>query len=211
MASPLKLKRQATTNSKKISAEVATELPIAAVLVDTPVSHLEGIYDYLVPIHLSNLAILGSKVLVEFGNSKTEALVIDRKSSSDKKQGIKQLLDVISPPGVITQDVMKHIEMVRDRFGGGIWSILKSAVPARVVKEEKLLEQVIKPTVLAPYESESLKEIIGNSDYAQLLSNKRIRWGSVAFWPKCGLRLSYVTGVEAGKSRFSFTWCPMGN
>ena len=178
MASPLKLKRQITTNSKNITAEVATELPIAAVLVDTPVSHLEGIYDYLVPVHLSDLAIIGSKVLVEFGKSKTEALIIDRKSNSDKKQGIKQLLDVISPPGLINQDVMKHIEMVRDRFGGGIWSILKSAVPARVVKEEKLLEQVIKPAVVAPYESESLREIIGNSDYAQLRSNKRIRWGS---------------------------------
>jgi primosomal protein N' (replication factor Y) len=99
VASPLKLKRQATTNSKKISAEVAPDLPIAAVLVDTPVSHLEGIYDYLVPIHLSDLAIVGSKVLVEFGKSKTEALIIDRKSESEQKQGIKQVLDVISPPG----------------------------------------------------------------------------------------------------------------
>ena len=154
MASPLKLKRQATTNSKKISAEVAPDLPIAAVLVDTPVSHLEGIYDYSVPIHLSDLAIVGSKVLVEFGKSKTEALIIDRKSESEQKQGIKQILDVISPPGLINQDVIKHIEMVRDRFGGVIWSILKSAVPARVVKEEKLLEQVIKATAIAPYESE---------------------------------------------------------
>ena len=50
MAAPLKLKRQAVAKAPQKLLNVSKNLPIASVLVDTPVSSLEGIYDYLVPV-----------------------------------------------------------------------------------------------------------------------------------------------------------------
>ena len=72
MAAPLKLKQQKFTTTSREQVLVAKHLPIASVLVDTPVSHLEGIYDYLVPQHLSDTATVGTKVLIEFGKGRTE-------------------------------------------------------------------------------------------------------------------------------------------
>ena len=54
MATPLKLKRQNSSASVKQNKQITSNLPVAAVLVDTPVSHLEGIYDYLVPVEFDS-------------------------------------------------------------------------------------------------------------------------------------------------------------
>jgi len=62
VAAPLKLKQQRSATTINLKAPVADQLPVAAVLVDTPLSHLEGIYDYLVPQALSDKAIYGTKV-----------------------------------------------------------------------------------------------------------------------------------------------------
>ncbi len=135
MAAPLKLKRQSSPKVVRQDLSVAQELPIAAVLVDTPVSHLEGVYDYLVPESLHASATIGTKAIVEFGNTTTEGLIVARKKSSDKQKNMKTITRLNSPSGLVSLSVIKHIEAVRDRFGGGIWNIIKSAIPAELLKK----------------------------------------------------------------------------
>ncbi len=84
MAAPLKLKQQKSSSVYRERVLVSENLPVASVLVETPVSHLEGIYDYLIPQHLSESATVGSKVLVEFGKGNTEGLLVGRKSKSEQ-------------------------------------------------------------------------------------------------------------------------------
>ncbi len=136
MATPLKLKRQNSTARVKENKLIVSSLPVAAVLVDTPVSHLEGIYDYLVPVEFDEIAIAGTKVIVPFGNSKAEGLVVARKNQSSEAKNLKVIAEVTSPKAMITADVMKLVESVRNRFGGSYWAVMKSAIPPRVVKEK---------------------------------------------------------------------------
>ena len=89
MAAPLKLKQQKFTTTSREQVLVTKHLPIASVLVDTPVSHLEGIYDYLVPQHLSDTATVGTKVLIEFGKGRTEGLLLSRKAESEQSARLK--------------------------------------------------------------------------------------------------------------------------
>ena len=103
MAAPLKLKRQQTAQKLKSNSAVADQLPVAAVLVDTPVSHLEGIYDYLVPLHLENSAVYGTKVVVPFGNTQVDGLVVGRKNKSDQIKNLKMITDISSPSGLISK------------------------------------------------------------------------------------------------------------
>ena len=77
----------------------------------------------------------------------------------------------------MNSDLIKHIELARNRFGGSFWSILKSAIPSRVVKEEKLLTTILKEKKIIKYESTTLRDLIGRADYDFLNSMERIKWG----------------------------------
>jgi hypothetical protein len=94
VAAPLKLKRQITAQKLKLNSAVADQYPVASVLVDTPVSHLEGIYDYLVPLHLEESAIYGTKVVVPFGKTQVDGLIVGRKNKSDQIHKLKMIIDV---------------------------------------------------------------------------------------------------------------------
>ena len=132
MAAPLKLKRQTTAQKLKFNSAVADQFPVASVLVDTPVSHLEGIYDYIVPLHLEKSAIYGTKVVVPFGKTQVDGLIVGRRNESDQITKLKMIIDVSSPSGLVSTQMMEHLELVRNRFGGSFWNLLKSALPARV-------------------------------------------------------------------------------
>jgi len=176
VAAPLKLKRQNSPKPVKQSSLTSQNLPIAAVLVDTPVSYLEGIYDYLVPETLDSLATIGTKVIVEFGKSNTEGLIIARKSSSDQQKNLKMILKLNSPSGLLSLSVIKHIEATRDRFGGGIWNIIKSAVPARVVKEEHIQRQLVTTAKIPKYTSPGFRDLIGRADYDHIQNSRKLKW-----------------------------------
>ena len=177
MAAPLKLKRQSVAKAPQKLPNVSKNLPIASVLVDTPVSSLEGIYDYLVPEIFDESAATGTKVLVEFGSGKAEGLVVGRKDKSDQTQKLKSILDLTSPSGMVSETVISHIEMARNRFGGSFWAVLNSAVPSRVAKEEKLIKSDASINEASSFDSPGLRELIGRADFGQLLSKQRLKWG----------------------------------
>ena len=177
MAAPLKLKRQSVAKAPQKLPNVSKNLPIASVLVDTPVSSLEGIYDYLVPEIFDKSAVTGTKVLVEFGSGNAEGLVVGRKDKSDQIQKLKPILDLTSPSGMVSETVISHIEMVRNRFGGSFWAVLNSAVPSRVAKEEKLIKSDASINEASSFDSPGLRELIGRADFGQLLSKQRLKWG----------------------------------
>jgi primosomal protein N' (replication factor Y) (superfamily II helicase) len=175
VAAPLKLKRQQTAQKPK-SKLVADLFPVAAVLVDTPVSHLEGVYDYLVPLHLEDSAVYGTKVVVPFGNTQVDGLIVGRKNDSQQIKNLKMIVDVSSPSGLISSQVIEHLELVRNRFGGSFWSLLKSALPARVAKEDKMISDIRSPSASETYESPQLRDLIGRSDYGMLIGKQRLKW-----------------------------------
>lgn len=127
MVAPLKLKRQQVKPKHSSNKDVAEENPVAKVLVHTPVSYLEDIYDYLVPAELSEDIAAGSIVKIEFGNSKTEGLVIERTAS--QKQKLKSIEGVLGWPGMISPEVLNHLKKVQNRFGGSLWSLIDSYLP----------------------------------------------------------------------------------
>lgn len=127
MVTPLKLKRQQVKAKSSSKAEIAEDKAVAKVLVKTPVSYLEDIYDYLVPAELSESIIAGSIVKIDFGNSKTIGLVIEREDS--QKQKLKLIEGVMGWPGIISQDVISHLLRVQNRFGGSLWSLIDTFLP----------------------------------------------------------------------------------
>ncbi|MEY3384924.1 MAG: hypothetical protein RLZ38_425, partial [Actinomycetota bacterium] len=178
MSAPLKLKRQRSSEVRSQSKKfpVAELKPVASVLVDTPVSHLEGIYDYLVPQELSSAAVVGTKVLIEFGKAKTEGLILARKDLDASIPRLKPLLALSSPSGLIQPSTLKHIELVRNRFGGSFWNLLNQAIPSRVIREENVHLDKENVDEILPI-SEEIKSILGRTDSLQLHTKEKLRWG----------------------------------
>ena len=61
----------------------AAELPVARVLVDVPLAHLDRPFDYLVPEKLAESAMLGCRVRVRFAGQLTGGYLLVRVATSD--------------------------------------------------------------------------------------------------------------------------------
>ena len=172
MVAPLKLKRQQVKPKHSSNKEVAEENPVAKVLVHTPVSYLEDIYDYLVPAELSEDIAAGSIVKIEYGNSKTEGLVIERTAS--QKQKLKSIEGILGWPGMISPEVLNHLKKVQNRFGGSLWSLIDSYLPP-------IPKKIPDPSNLIPYASSKEVELkivnaISKEDLKILESKSGLRY-----------------------------------
>jgi len=174
VAAPLKLKRQVSATSKPKNLASVSKLPIASVLVDTPVSHLEGIYDYWIPSRIDDLVTIGTKVIVPFGSVNADGLVINRSPNHSNDAKLKEIIDVASPSSMVSVQMLEHIEMVRNRFGGSFWSLLKQSIPKRMVKAEKMITESDSETY--NHTNNDLQDLIGRADIGMLNSNQRIKW-----------------------------------
>ena len=140
MVTPLKLKSQRADSKRKSVTVVAEVNPVAKVLVNTPVSYLEDIYDYQIPQRLSERVIVGSIVKIEFGKGITEGVVLERTSKSQSK--LKQIQDVIGWPGMIGPEVLDHLKQVQNRFGGSLWNLINSFLPSIPKNNSSEIEKI---------------------------------------------------------------------
>lgn len=116
---------------------VAQDLPIARVIVDTGVFHLDSLYDYTVPENYSHQITLGTKVQVPFGSREVEALVVERRTTSDSTATLKSITKVLSSCPVATENSLALIRDVATRWAAHPWDVIRSAIPPRVALAEK--------------------------------------------------------------------------
>lgn len=149
MVAPLKLTRQKFVAKRKSFGEIAEENSIAKVLVHTPVSYLEDIYDYWIPKEISDLVIPGSVVKIGFGKVITEGVVLERVNKEIKN--LKPIEGVIGWPGMINSVVIAHLKKVQARFGGNLWSLFNSYLPP-IPKKISWDSETISNLILHPKE-----------------------------------------------------------
>lgn len=131
---PLRLKAQNAALGKR---NTATVQPIARVWVDTGVFHLDTPFDYWVPQEISTFVVVGTRVQVEFGSALQEGIVVERLESSKTSGPLKQILKVLSPNPVATQQTLELFRLVARRWGGAPYDVIRSAIPPRVASVDK--------------------------------------------------------------------------
>lgn len=166
---------------------VASELPVARVVIDSAVPHLDRPFDYLVPAELDAMAQPGVRVRVRFGGQELAGFLTERLEHSEPGLKLQPLRSVISPEIVLSAPVLAVARAVAERYAGGVWDVLRSAVPARMARMETQkatdsddpLENSTPETFGdAPAQGPSavpedtlLAEYHGGADYARLLRN----------------------------------------
>ena len=134
---PLRLKSQ-KVREKSLVKDFSSMA--ARVIVDTGLTHLDGLYDYLVPLVEDERVQAGTRLLVPFGSRTLEAIVVDR-IASEALVSLKPIDSVISPFPLLSQEIIQLIAQCANRWAGHPYDLVKAALPPRVLSVEKKFQK----------------------------------------------------------------------
>ncbi|NEB75590.1 primosome assembly protein PriA, partial [Streptomyces sp. SID14478] len=130
-------------------AALAQELPVARVLVDKGVLHLDRYFEYAIPEELDAVAQPGVRVRVRFGAGSRnvrdgrregggliDGFLVERVAEAEYQGPLAALAQVLSPEPVLGADLLGLTRAVADRYAGSLADVLQLAVPPRHAKAE---------------------------------------------------------------------------
>ena len=121
----------------RLPVDPAPELPVARVLVDVPLAHLDRPFDYLVPAKLHDAVAPGTRVKVRFAGQDVDGFVLERVESSDHEGRLAPLRRAVGSEPVLSPAVARLSELVAARYAGTRSDVLRLAVPARHATAER--------------------------------------------------------------------------
>lgn len=120
---------------------MAEVLPVARVVIDSALPHLDRAFDYLVPASLDAAAQPGVRVKVRFGGQELAGFLAERLEHGEPGMKLQPLGSVVSPEVVLSAPVLATARAVAERYAGTLWDVLRSAVPPRMARVEKEVEK----------------------------------------------------------------------
>ncbi|WP_308268307.1 primosomal protein N' [Yinghuangia soli] len=147
VASARKAARSAVKSAKpKKQPELAAELPVARIVVDKALSHLDQFFDYAVPASMSADAQPGVRVRVRFGGHAAgdrrrgggliDGIIVERLATSDYSGPLARIERVLSPEPVLPDRMLDLARAVADRYAGTLADVLSLALPPRHARVE---------------------------------------------------------------------------
>ena len=129
--------RTKAKESTKPAVEPAEVDPVARVVVDVPLAHLDRPFDYLVPEKLADAVVPGSRVKVRFAGQDVDGFVLERVAESDHPGRLAPVRRSVSAEPVLVPDVAELSAQVAARYAGTRSDVLRLAVPPRHATVEK--------------------------------------------------------------------------
>lgn len=108
---------------------------VARVAIESPLPHLDRLFDFAIPDDLAADAQPGCRVRVRFHGRQVGGWIIERGPA--QFDGTLQPLLRVSGPPVLTPAVAALCRRVADRYAGSLSDVIRFAVPARVAAVEK--------------------------------------------------------------------------
>jgi len=118
---------------------VAPALPVAAVVVDTGLAHLDRVFEYAVPPEMAGTALPGARVRVRFAGRDLDGFVVELRDRPTHGGRLAPLSRVVSPEPVLTPETLGLCRAVADRYAGVLGDVLRLAVPKRHAAAERAL------------------------------------------------------------------------
>ena len=122
--------------------------PVAAVVVETPLAHLDRLFEYAVPEEMDADAVPGARVRVRFAGRDLDGFVVERRATPEHDGRLAPLRRVVSAEPVLTPEVLALCRAVADRYAGTLSDVLRLAVPKRHATAERAL--ALEPPVVEP-------------------------------------------------------------
>jgi primosomal protein N' (replication factor Y) len=132
-----KAKAAATRRRTAASWEPAERDPVARVLVDIALAHLDRPFDYAVPEAMADAAVPGARVKVRFAGQDVDGFVVERASETDHTGRLQPLRRVVSPEPVLAPEVAALSETLARTYAGARSDVLRLAIPPRHATAEQ--------------------------------------------------------------------------
>ena len=131
-------KKAAATRKRRAAQAAPAEVdPVARVLVDLPLAHLDRTFDYLIPATMAESALAGARVKVRFAGQDVDAFVVARAATSDHPGALAPLRRVVSAEPVLAPEIVTLSAAVAERYAGARSDVLRLAVPPRHATTER--------------------------------------------------------------------------
>ncbi|MBQ0984139.1 primosomal protein N' [Streptomyces sp. F63] len=161
-------------------AALAGTDPVARVLVDKGLVHLDRYFDYAVPAAMDAEARPGVRVRVRFGAGERDGrreggglingFIVERRPDSDYQGTLAPIAQVLSPEPVLSPELLAFCRAVADRYAGALADVVQLAVPRRMARAEKKESPPAPPPPPAP-EPGSWARYAGGPGYLSALSS----------------------------------------
>jgi len=137
-------KAAATRARRAAEAQITDVDPVARVVLELPLAHLDRVFDYAVPVAMAEQAQPGTRVKVRFGGQDVDGFVLERAARSEHDGRLAPLRRLVSPEPVLSPAVARLCRRVAERYAGVSADVRRLAVPARHAATER------EPTPPAP-------------------------------------------------------------
>lgn len=129
-----------TADRGKTNLRVAAAVdPVASLMVDVPLAHLDRPFDYLVPSTLDADVQAGSRVRVRFSGRLVDAYVLGRSAASGHSGQLAFIERSVGSEPVLTAETSGLFRAVADRWAGNFVDVVRLGVPARHAASESSL------------------------------------------------------------------------
>ena len=108
----------------------AQTLPIASVLVDSGLLHIDQEFEFLIPQELSQVITRGSLVKIPFNRKRVLGVVINRSEHGNFRGQLRYINEVVRDFPVITPEILDLAGEIVRYYGGNRWDVLRFAVPS---------------------------------------------------------------------------------
>lgn len=165
---------------------------MAQVLLDSPLAHLDRVFDYAVPEELADSAQPGVRVKVRFSGREFTGFIVARAATTDSTTRLLPLGKVLSAQPVLTPEVLALGRAVAARYAGTVSDILKVAIPPRMARVDAGFDETVaeQPVADEP-EHDEKPSPAGDNDPGQPSAPLLTRYGNGA---------SFLRHLAAGHS-----------
>jgi len=121
---------------KRAAQPLAHHDPVARVLVDVSLPHLDRLFDYAIPARFDLQAKPGVRVRVRFAGRLVDGFLIERLAHSTFDGKLAPIASVVSDEVVLTSSVLELAREVAARGAGSLIDVVRAAVPDRHARAE---------------------------------------------------------------------------
>lgn len=129
----------------RLPAGAAQRDPVAQVLLESAVPHLDRFFDYAVAQDQDAAVVPGCRVKVRFSGRDMAGYVVNRTQQAATGARLQLIHKVVSSVPVVAPEVFTLAEQVAQRGAGSTADVLRAAVPPRVASVEKEFAQASLP------------------------------------------------------------------
>ncbi|MGB3256711.1 MAG: primosome assembly protein PriA [Ornithinimicrobium sp.] len=111
--------------------------PVARVVIDTPLAHLDRPFEYAVSAADEACAVPGARVRVRFAGRDHDGFVVSREKEAEHGGALTPIRRVVSPESVLTPHILRVSRAVADGYAGTLSDMLRLAIPPRHAQAER--------------------------------------------------------------------------